>query len=82
MTSRLKARIASAACAALFAIASADVALAQQGCFMDCNRAPDKPVGVSSDLTSPEQTGTPKQPATKHHARKAHAERERRAVKP
>jgi hypothetical protein len=78
MTSRLKDRIASAACAAMFAIASADVALAQQGCFMDCNRAPDKPVGISSDITSPDQTGASKQPAEKHHARKAHAERERR----
>jgi hypothetical protein len=82
MTSRLKPLIASAACAALFAIAFANVALAQQGCFTYCNRAPEKPVAMSLDLTSSGQTGAMKKPTIRRHTKKVDAERERHIVKP
>jgi hypothetical protein len=82
MTSRLKILIPSAAFAALSAVASADVALAQQGCFMDCNRAPDKPVATSSDLTSPDRTGAMKKPTIRRHTRNAHFKRARQVAKP
>ena len=82
MASRLKILIRLAACAALFAIPFANVALAQQGCFMDCNRAPDKPVAMPSHLTSSDQTGAMKKPTTRRHARRVDAERARQVAKP
>ena len=81
MTSRLKPLIPSAACAALFAIAFTHVTLAQQGCFTYCNRAPDKPVAMSSNLTSQDQAGAMKKPTIRRHTRNAQAERERHVVK-
>jgi len=74
--------IPTAACVALFAILFADVALAQQGCFMDCNRAPDKPVAASSNPTPSDQTGAMKKPTMTRHVKRAHAEPGRHVAKP
>lgn len=81
MASRLRI-LTPAAGAALFSLLVANAALAQQGCFMDCNRAPDKPVATSSDLTSSDQTGAIKKPTMRRHARGTRAERARQVAKP
>ena len=77
MTSRPRTLILAAACAALFAIAFANVARAQQGCFMDCNRAPMKADEMSSAPLSSDHMGAMK----KRHTR-AHHERRRHDVEP
>ena len=80
MTPRL--RILSAASATLFAIAFASVAQGQQGCFMDCNRAPDKSVDVSSDPVSSKHMGAIKNPVMRSHTKKASPERGRHVDQP
>jgi hypothetical protein len=81
MASRLRI-VTPAACAVLFPILVANDAVAQQGCFMDCNRAPDKPVATSSDLTSSDKTGAMKKPTTRRHARGKRAEPRSQVAKP
>ena len=69
MTSRTKILIPAAACAALFAVGFANVARAQlaRECFMECNRAPDKPVTTSADSMSSGNLGARSKPMSMHH---------------
>jgi pentapeptide MXKDX repeat protein len=75
MANRLNILLPAAACAALFGVAFANLALADD-CFMEqghCNAGAMKSDAMASDQMSSDHMGSMKKPTTKRHAQKRHA---------